>query len=863
MNKKIVFVLALMACVCLSVMVFLFRDLFIPPVSVTYRNMTDLTDEYNADKEIAEAHSKLRSSNEKAGVISGIYGGQRNIAITFDGLSDRTTMLKILDLLKTHNLKATFFVDGLQTVEDPQAVVSINKEGYKVENYTLSGIPHMEQLPPERMVRDFCQAQKIITVTTDNKANLLKCNNTQYTDAVLLAAKACGFNGVVKSDVVIDATIPGAADGIAGRVRPGSIVSVRLEVNPEPIVLEPEVSNLRPEIDKKPGLKPLPKVGDNKNKVIIATVEKVLVDLKNANYTTVYVEDVAKTRVAAAPFDKLTVLLSALRDEVEALFSSRTAFAAEGAPVHPEEIHTILTAERAMSFSFGGLSDRVAVGDILNKLQKMDIKATFFVTEQEMRRYPDTVKSIIRNGHEIGVSMRANPPETVAEARKELVDLRAFLRNQFGVTANLVRQSSGAIPDTTKAAIAAENCVLIGQAYNIVQSKHKDYKSPEQVVSELFGQFDYAFMRGQIIYFRLDFYTDNTLVGKVMEMVKKQRVDNIAFSTVYDNPQINPKNDTQMEIKPIGAILSNKQEQYTIPVDKDKIPHNLRSGAHTFTVNDSNFIEAARKRYLGNFEVDEGDRIIGFSKMSIRRLDKTGTVHTNDNVIFLSFDDWGSEASLNKLLYVLKKHNATATFFIITRTVPPTSNILRRIALDGHEIASHSDLHKPMAVRDPKTGRQIPSQTREELYADYARSYKVLEEITGDVIVNGKPSLTRLFRPPTLAISKQGFEALFDNSYEWIVSGSYSTKDYMAASAEEVVNNLKYGIYDKHGRLQKGATIVMHMGDATKYTAIALDILLTINDRKADSDPTKFRTGRLTDYLTADYDQSKPFKPLK
>ena len=53
-------------------------------------------------------------------------------------------------------------------------------------------------------------------------------------------------------------------------------------------------------------------------------------------------------------------------------------------------------------------------------------------------------------------------------------------------------------------------------------------------------------------------------------------------------------------------------------------------------------------------------------------------------MIFLSFDDWGTEQSLNELLYVLEKQNVKATFFIKTEYVDANPNLLRTIAVKGH-----------------------------------------------------------------------------------------------------------------------------------------------------------------------------------
>jgi peptidoglycan/xylan/chitin deacetylase (PgdA/CDA1 family) len=244
--------------------------------------------------------------------------------------------------------------------------------------------------------------------------------------------------------------------------------------------------------------------------------------------------------------------------------------------------------------------------------------------------------------------------------------------------------------------------------------------------------------------------------------------------------------------------------------------------------------------------------------MEVRRLDKSGVVQTDDRVIFLTFDDWGSDESINKLLYVLRKHDVYGTFFIITRTVVNNPNLLRTIAAEGNEIANHSDKHRPMVFVDPQTGKQIVFQTTKDEYVQELKSsYKKLLDIAGDVVVDGKYALTRYFRPPQLAINKHGMEAVFEAGFQYVVSGHYSTKDYAAEDTSVLVKSLMDGIYDKRGRLQKGSILVMHMSDTSPYTPIALDILLTANAAKADSDPTKFRVGRLSDYLTNGYIQKR------
>ena len=869
-NKKIILSLVLLICVCL-LGIFSVQTFFTTQTDSGYRRITDLENTYNADAEIAQALEKMKTSQEKAAIITHSNSGQRHIALTFDGLTDRMIVQQILDLLKKYNVKATFFVDGLQAAEDPQTVLNIKKAGYRIESYTYSGITKMENLPTERLVKDFSRGQKIIKVTTDQEANLLKCNDTKYTNQLLQAAKACGFHSVVKNDVFLNVKQikdAGEADQFVTNIKPGSIVSIKLKINDEPIINEQERTNLRPAIDKQPGLRELPKQAEIRENDIVEGVEKFLIALKKANVTTTYVEEFSQSKIVLKPakttFRENTIKIAArVQEQIMALFTCRTAYAAELGDNKAPEIKVISTTEPALSFTFGGLSNKTVVNDVLVRLNNLGIKATFFVLEIEMKKYPETVRKIIANGHELGVGIRPKDGETFEETRTSIMRSRQILQDQFGVTTNLVKQPWAAVADTTKEAVSSLECKLIGQSINVVQTKHKEYTTANQVMAEIFGKSVFSLGRGQIVHFRMDYYTNEQLVGALIETIKQRKVDNIAYVTSFDNPANNLSNNSQYTIKPVGEILKNTRFIYKYPAEPQKIPPFLKNDRPRLAIDEHNFLAEASKRYIGNGDVNYEDRMLGFSKMEARRLDKNGFIHTEDNVIFITFDDWGTDAAINKILYVLRKHQTSAAFFVITNNVLYNPNLLRSIATEGHEIGSHSDQHKPLAVRDLETGKQVRTQDKEEYRQDLAATYQKLLDVTGDVVVNGKASLTRFFRPPTLAISKMGFETLFEAGFEYIVSGSTSTYDYKAENVTKLIETIKDGVYTKEGAVKKGAVLVMHMGDSVVYTAMALDILLTANERKADSDPTKFKVGRLSDYLSADYFQMNRKKTLK
>ncbi len=873
-NKKMAVLLLLLLSFFLLAGGILFKDIFTARSDSKYGNITDLKSSYQAEAEFSQALEQWKTSRDKAAVITRGSSNQRQLALTFDGLTDRVTIQRILDLLEKYQIKATFFVDGMQTAEDPQTVVNIKTAGHRVENYTLYGMDKMETVPVERLLKDFTQARKIIQVTTDLGPNLLKCNDTKYTDQLLEAARAAGFNSVVGgSDVVFNAkqmTSFVATEAFVGKLRPGSIVAVKLKSNAEPIVNERGMTAATPAVDKQPGLKPLPQATEIREPELVDALEKFFIVLNKANYTTVYVEDykpISTTRLSEHSRGAVPALLANIaalvRDQVADLLSIRTAYAAEPTDNQVQEIKTISTTEPALAYTFGGLANETAVTDVLGRLQALGIKATFFVAETEMKKNPAVLRQIIAAGHEIGIAIRPKEGETAVETSTAIVRSRKTLQEQFGVETNLIKQPWGAVNDTTREAVASLGCRLIGQSVNVVQSKHQDYTSADQVMSEIFGKAVFSLSRGQIVHFRMDYYTNDKLVGDLVVAIKQQKVDNIAYATSFDNPASNPANDSQYAIKPVGEILSHTQLLYQYPVDPAAVPVNLRADRPGLDINENNILNEVSKRYVGNKDVGYGKSTLGFSKMEARRLDNSGLIHTEDNVIFLTFDDWGTDAAVNKILYVLRKHNATATFFVLTNNVLHNPNLLRSIAAEGHNIGNHSDQHKPMTVRDPKTASQVILQDKQEYTREIAFAYKKLHDVTGDMVFNGKPLLTRYFRPPTLAISKIGVEAVLESGSDFIVSGSCSTNDYRAQSVPQLVNIIKDGIYTENGEVKKGSVVVMHMIDSAAYTAMALDILLTANEAKADSDPSKFKVGRLADYLTEGYSQVHRSQTLK
>lgn len=522
----------------------------------------------------------------------------------------------------------------------------------------------------------------------------------------------------------------------------------------------------------------------------------------------------------------------------------------------------IYTTEAAIPFTFTGFSRRESVDAVLDALRNVNGRATFFVTEGEMRKNEAAVRDVLRDGQELALCIYPKPTESVADICADIIRGKELLKNKYGVDTQLVKQFSGVVRKETQEAVAATGNRLIGARINAVRSRHKDYPSAEMILPEIFGVGVPSATRGGIINIRMDWYTKPDLAAELFLYIKRKKIDNIAYNAFDDVSGVNPANDSAYALRSVGDILADTAHLWTYPVPKERYlsqlaMHPLISPQATH----EQLVDTLAGRYIGEHTVKE-DRVIGFTAKDFEKLDLTGTVKTDEPVIFLTFDDWGYDNSINKLLYVLRKHHVPATFFILTHNMIYNPNLLRAIAMEGHDIGSHTNLHKPMATENEK-GKEVPTESYEEYYNDVKTSYGRLESVLGDLKwQDGSPVLTKMMRPPTLAISDMGTRVILENGFEYIVNGHTSTEDYAAPDLETEIKRIRDGLYYR-GKVRKGAVFVMHMTDAAKYTATALDIILTENEKKADGDPTKFRVGQLSQYLNGEYSQAKTEKQLR
>jgi peptidoglycan/xylan/chitin deacetylase (PgdA/CDA1 family) len=108
---------------------------------------------------------------------------------------------------------------------------------------------------------------------------------------------------------------------------------------------------------------------------------------------------------------------------------------------------------------------------------------------------------------------------------------------------------------------------------------------------------------------------------------------------------------------------------------------------------------------------------------------RTVTHGSDPQQMALTFDDGPNDPHTMRLLDVLAKHNAKATFFLIGRYVRQRPEIARAVLAAGHEIGNHTYSHPNLVLVAARRLRQELDDCR-----------KALEDALG--------ARTTLFRPP-------------------------------------------------------------------------------------------------------------------
>ena len=174
------------------------------------------------------------------------------------------------------------------------------------------------------------------------------------------------------------------------------------------------------------------------------------------------------------------------------------------------------------------------------------------------------------------------------------------------------------------------------------------------------------------------------------------------------------------------------------------------------------------------------------------------SVQTDEKQVAITFDAAWTNQDTDELIKILKKHKATATFFIVGDWADRFPESVKAFYDAGHTIANHSDTHKAFS-----------KCSREEIRKEIVDCNEKLEKITGEKVI--------LVRAPSGDYTKESLEVA-DSLGMYTIQWNCDSLDYTKISVEEIVNRVVKGT-------QNGSIILFHNG--VENTAEALDRVLT------------------------------------
>ncbi|MBE6601000.1 MAG: delta-lactam-biosynthetic de-N-acetylase [Ruminococcaceae bacterium] len=124
--------------------------------------------------------------------------------------------------------------------------------------------------------------------------------------------------------------------------------------------------------------------------------------------------------------------------------------------------------------------------------------------------------------------------------------------------------------------------------------------------------------------------------------------------------------------------------------------------------------------------------------------------NAEDKVIYLTFDAGYENGNVAKILDVLKEEDVTAAFFILGHLVTHDTELVKRMASEGHTVCNHTVRHRNL------------SQAESEAFLKELRELESLyREHTGE-------ELAKYYRPPEGTFSRENLAVAQENGYKTI-----------------------------------------------------------------------------------------------
>lgn len=160
--------------------------------------------------------------------------------------------------------------------------------------------------------------------------------------------------------------------------------------------------------------------------------------------------------------------------------------------------------------------------------------------------------------------------------------------------------------------------------------------------------------------------------------------------------------------------------------------------------------------------------------------------------VALTYDDGPNPAVTPRLLEVLKKHDASATFFMCGRAAARHPELVKAVAEAGHAIGSHTWDH-------PRKG--ITALTDDVWQNQFVRTHRILEELVGSPVPWYRPPRGITNRPTWSSLREKGLTTV-----TWSIDGW----DCKLRDPREIAR----GVLEQ---IEPGAIILLHDANAVFF----------------------------------------------
>lgn len=203
-----------------------------------------------------------------------------------------------------------------------------------------------------------------------------------------------------------------------------------------------------------------------------------------------------------------------------------------------------------------------------------------------------------------------------------------------------------------------------------------------------------------------------------------------------------------------------------------------------------------------SFQEDGKPPIADVSAAELEKNNAYYIKETEEKILYLTFDAGYENGYTPAILDALKKHNATATFFIVGHYLESSPDLVKRMVAEGHTVGNHSYHHPDMS-----------GMGKEEFQKELESLENLFFEICGEKMV-------KFYRPPQGKFSESNLKLAKELGYKtFFWSLAYVDWDVNnQPSHEDALDKLTR-------RVHPGAIVLLH--STSKTNGEILDKILT------------------------------------